>query len=59
MNDKETWEFTFKDCEGNIFTFTFDTDKEAGYKWTEVLDKFIVFLERIYGYEIASKIIVE
>ena len=54
MKDKETWEFMYRDMNGCITTHSFQTDE--GFTWSELINKFVVFTEQVYGYPIQDRI---
>lgn len=54
MNDNlESFEFVHRFVDGSTTIFSFQVEEPS---WDEVLDKFVGFLEQIYGYNIKDKI---
>lgn len=54
MRDKEFWEFLYRDQDDNLTTFSFQSGD--GITWGEVIDKFVAFVEQVYGYPIKDRI---
>lgn len=54
--DQEYYGFTYKDCDGKVYSTKIEKD---GIMWSDALHDYIRFLESIYGYEIKSKVRIE
>ncbi len=58
MFDKESvdtthWKFFFEDSEGNHCSASLHLPFDAG--WSDVLERFVLFLSTVYGYDISGK----
>jgi hypothetical protein len=51
--DTTNWKFCSEDSEGNIFNASINLPFDAG--WSDVLERFVLFLSTVYGYDISGK----
>jgi len=51
--DTNNWKFSQEDNDGNHFSASLQLPFDAS--WNEVLDRFVLFLSSVYGYDISQK----
>jgi hypothetical protein len=51
--DTVHWKFFSEDLEGNSFNANIKLPFDAS--WSEVLERFVLFLSTVYGYDISQK----
>ena len=53
FEDTTHWRFFSEDPEGNNFNANIKLPYDAG--WSDVLERFVLFLSTVYGYDISQK----
>lgn len=55
--DTNHWKFFQEDNDGNHFSASIQLPYDAS--WNDVLDRFVLFLSAVYGYDISEKMLQE
>jgi hypothetical protein len=55
--DNVGWKFSQEDSDGNHFSASLQLPYDAS--WNEVMDRFVLFLSAVYGYDISEKMLQE
>jgi len=55
--DTNHWKFFQEDNDGNHFSASLQLPYDAS--WNEVMDRFVLFLSAVYGYDISEKMLQE
>jgi hypothetical protein len=56
-SDTNHWKFFQEDNDGNHFSASIQLPYDAS--WNDVLDRFVLFLSAVYGYDISEKMLQE